>query len=89
MKFYRSIPICLVLIAGSIADGCFAQTAINPQESVADSSAPPVPAVALPSVAPVASVFPGKTREQVTRELEDFQHSGQAAQMLELYKGGS
>jgi hypothetical protein len=56
---------------------------------VADSSAPTVPAVALPSVAPVASVFPGKTREQVTRELEDFQHSGQAAQMLELYKGGS
>jgi hypothetical protein len=89
MKLYQSITVCLALIAGVTADGCLAQTAINQQESVTDGNAPQVSAVAVPAVTAAPPVSLGKTREQVMRELEDFQKSGQAAQLRELYQGGN
>jgi len=91
MRFYPSITICLALMAGVTANGCFAQSAVNPnnqEQSVADDSTP-VTATANPAVMPVAPASVGKTRAQVMRELEDFQNSDQAAQMRELYRGGS
>lgn len=89
MKLYQSITVCLALIAGVAADGCFAQTAINQQTSIAEGTAPQDPAVVVPAVTLAPAVSVGKTREQVIRELEDFQNSGKAAQMRELYQGGS
>ena len=86
MKLYQSMTLCLAFVAGVTADGCFAQSATNQQESVADST-PQIQAVAVPPVTPAAPDSAGKTREQVMRELEDFQKSGKAAQMLELYRG--
>jgi hypothetical protein len=89
MKLHQSIAVCLALMAGVAADGCFAQSATNQSESVAVGNAPQDPAVALPVVTPVPSMSLGRTREQVMRELEDFQNSDQAAQMRDLYRGGS
>jgi hypothetical protein len=89
MKLHQSIAVCLALMAGVAADGCFAQSATNQSESVAVGNAPQDPAVALPAVTPVPSMSLGRTREQVMRELEDFQNSDQAAQMRDLYRGGS
>lgn len=88
MKLHQSIAICLALMAGVTADGCFAQSATNQNESVAVGS-PQDPAVAAPAVTPAPPISVGKTRAQVIRELEDFQNSDQAAQMHELYRGGS
>jgi len=87
MKLYQSITLCLALVGGVTADGCFAQSATNQNESVADGNAPQVSAVAVPTAAPAPPVSLEKTRQQVIRELEDFQNSGQAAQMRELYRG--
>jgi hypothetical protein len=42
MKLYQSITVCLAMIAGVTADGCFAQTAINQQGVVTDGNAPQV-----------------------------------------------
>ena len=78
MKLYQSITVCLALMAGVTADGCFAQSATNPNESEAAGNAPQDPAVAVPTVTPAPPVSLRKTREQVMRELEDFQKSGQA-----------
>ena len=89
MKLHQSIAICLALMAGVTADGCFAQSATNQNESVAVGSSPQDPAVAAPAVTPAPSIPLGKTRAQVMRELEDFQNSDQAAQMRDLYRGGS
>jgi hypothetical protein len=89
MKLHQSIAVCLALMAGVAADGCFAQSATNQSESVAVGNAPQDPAVAPPAVTPVPSMSLGRTREQVMRELEDFQNSDQAAQMRDLYRGGS
>lgn len=88
MKLHQSIAVCLALMAGVTADGCFAQSETNQNDPVAVGSAPQDPAVAAPAVTPVPSVSLGKTRAQVMRELEDFQNSDQAAQMRELYRGG-
>src|SRR5882757_7067668 len=71
MKLHQSIAVCLALMAGVAADGCFAQSATNQSESVAVGNAPQDPAVALPAVTPVPSMSLGRTREQVMRELED------------------
>jgi hypothetical protein len=87
MKLYQSITVCLALTAGGTADGCFAQTATNPQESVAAGSTPQTPTIAVPSVTPAPAVSVGKTRAQVIRELEDFQNSGEAAKMRDIYQG--
>jgi hypothetical protein len=87
MKLHQSITVCLALMAGFAADGCFAQSAIDQKESVADGNAPQVAAVAIPTPAPAPAVSLEKTREQVMRELEDFQRSGQAAQLRQLYRG--
>jgi hypothetical protein len=81
--------VCLAMIAGVTADGCFAQTAINQQGVVTDGNAPQVSEVAVPAVTPAPSVPVGKTREQVMRELEDFQKNGGPALMLDIYRGGS
>jgi hypothetical protein len=88
MKLHQSIAVCLALMAGVTADGCFAQSATNQNESVAVGTAPQDPAVAVPAVTPAPPVSLGKTRAQVIRELEDFQNSDQAAQMRDLYRGG-
>jgi hypothetical protein len=87
MKFHQSIAVCLALMAGVTADGCFAQSSTNQNESVAVGTAPQDSAVAVPAVSPASPVALGRTREQVKRELEDFQNSDQAAQMRELYRG--
>jgi len=89
MKLHQSIAVCLALMAGVTADGCFAQSATNQNESVAVGNAPQDPAIAVPAVTPAPSMSLGKTREQVIRELEEFQNSDQAAQMRDLYRGGS
>jgi hypothetical protein len=87
MKLHQSITVCLALIAGVTADGSFAQSAINQQQSVADDNSQRATEVAVQTVTPTTPVSVGKTREQVMRELEDFQKSGQAARMRELYRG--
>jgi len=87
MKLHQSIAVCLALVAGITANGCFAQSATGQSESVAVGTAAQDPAVAVPAVTPVPSDSVGKTREQVIRELEDFQHSDQAAKMHALYRG--
>jgi hypothetical protein len=89
MKLHQSIAICLALTAGVAADGCFAQSATNQTESVAAGSASQDQAVAVSGVAPAPSASLGLTREQVERELAAFQHSDQAAQMRELYRGSN
>ena len=89
MKLHQSIAVCLTLTAGVAANGCFAQSATNQNESVAVGDAPQDPAIAVPAVTPAPSMSLGKTREQVIRELEEFQNSDQAAQMRDLYRGGS
>ncbi|APA89954.1 hypothetical protein BJG93_31485 (plasmid) [Paraburkholderia sprentiae WSM5005] len=87
MKVYQSVTVCLAVVAGMTADGCFAQSATNQQESVAAGSTQQAPAVAVPAATSATPVSPGKTREQVMRELEDFQKNGEAAKMVELYRG--
>lgn len=89
MKLHQSIAVSIALVAGVSANGCFAQSTTNQSESVAVGTAPQDPAVAVPAVTPTTSISLGKTREQVMRELEDFQNSDQAAQMRDLYRGGS
>jgi hypothetical protein len=89
MKLHRSIAVCLALMAGVTADGCFAQSATNQNEPVSVGAAQQDSAVAVPAVTPPPSNSLGKTRAQVIRELEDFQNSDQAAQMRDLYRGGS
>jgi hypothetical protein len=89
MKLYQSITVCLALLAGVTADGCLAQTAVTQQGVVTDGNAPQVSEVAVPAVTPAPSVPVGKTREQVMRELEDFQKNGGPALMLDIYRGGS
>ena len=89
MKLHQSIAVCLALMAGVTADGCFAQSVANPSESVAAGNAPPDPAAVVPAATPAPSMSLGKTRAQVMHELEDFQNSDQAAQMRDLYRGGS
>jgi hypothetical protein len=87
MKLHQSITVCLALMAGVTAGGCFAQSATNPNESVAAGNAPQDPAVAVPAVTPAPAVSVGKTRAQVMRELEDFQNSDEASHMHDLYRG--
>ena len=87
MKLHQSIAVCLALMAGVTADGCFAQSVANPSESVAAGIAPQDPAAAVPAVTPTPAIFLGRTREQVMHEQADFQSSDQAAQMRELYRG--
>jgi hypothetical protein len=87
MKLHHSIAVCLALMAGVTADGCFAQSITNQNDSVAVGNAPQDPAIAVPAITPAPSMSLGRAREQVTRELEDFQNSDQAAQMRELYRG--
>jgi hypothetical protein len=87
MKLHQSIAVCLALVAGVTADGCFAQSATNQNESVAVGNAPQDAEVAVAAVTPTRAISFGKTREQVMREQADFQNSDQAAQMRELYRG--
>ncbi|SAL33668.1 hypothetical protein AWB69_03039 [Caballeronia udeis] len=86
MKLHQSIAVCLAVMAGVTADGCFAQSTTNQNESVAVDNAPQDPAIAVPAVTQPAMSL-GRTREQVMREQADFQNSDQAAQMRELYRG--
>jgi hypothetical protein len=87
MKPHQSIAVCLALMAGVTANGCFAQSATYQNESVTVGSAPQDPAVAVPAVTPTPAISLGRTREQVMHEQADFQSSDQAAQMRELYRG--
>jgi hypothetical protein len=87
MKLHQSIAVCLALLAGVTANGCFAQSAAAQSESVAAGTAAQDPAAAVPAVTPLPADSVGKTRAQVIRELEDFQHSDQAEKMRELYRG--
>ena len=87
MKLHQSIAVCLALMTAVTAGECFAQSATGQSESVAVGTAPQDPAVASPAVTPVPSDSVGKTRAQVIRELEDFQNSGQAEQLRDLYRG--
>jgi hypothetical protein len=87
MKLHQSIAVCLALMAGVTANGCFAQSTTNQNDSVAVGNAPQDPAIAVPAITPAPSMSLGGAREQVTRELEDFQNSDQAARMRELYRG--
>ena len=87
MKFHQSIAVCLALLAGVTADGCFAQPAAGQSESVAAGSAMQDPAAEVPAVTPVPADPIGKTRAQVMRELEDFRHSDQAKKLHDLYRG--
>ena len=85
MKVYRLIIVCVSVVAGVTAEGCFAQSA-SPQDAAMTGNVQALSAVPVPhaDTGPVAS---GKTRAEVTSELADFQNSDQAAQMRELYRG--
>jgi hypothetical protein len=85
MKPHQTITVCLALVAGVAADGCFAQTAISQQSA----PAPQDPAVVATAATLAPPVSVGKTREQVMRELEEYQNSDRAAQMQALYRGGN
>jgi hypothetical protein len=87
MKLHQSIAVCLALMAGVTANGCFAQSATGQSESVAVGTATQDPAITAPAVTPVPADSVGKTRAQVMRELEDFQHSDQAEKLHDLYRG--
>jgi len=50
-------------------------------------NAPQDPAIAVPAITPAPAMSLGRTREQVTHELEDFQNSSQAVQIREIYRG--
>jgi hypothetical protein len=90
MKLHQSATfVCLALMTGTAASGCFAQAATNQQDSVAQGTAPQDSALAAPAVTPDTAVSAGKTRAQVMRELEDFQNSGEAMKLRDLYQGGS
>jgi hypothetical protein len=90
MKLYQSVTaVCLVLVTGTAACECFAQSATNQKNVVAEGTAPQDSTLAAPTVTPDPAVSAGKTREQVMRELEDFQNSAQAAKLRDLYQGGS
>ena len=89
MKLYQSVTVCLAVMTAIAADGCFAQSATNQKDSIVEGNAPQDSAVEAPTITPAPSVSLGKTREQVIRELEDFQNSGQAAKLRDLYQGGS
>ena len=68
MKFHQSLAVCLGLMAGVTADGCFAQSTTNQNESVAAGDAPQVSAVAVPTVTLAPPRFPWKnTRASDTR----------------------
>ena len=66
MKLHQSIAVCLALMAGVTADGCFAQSATNQNESVVVGDAPQDPAIAVPAITPAPAMSLGRTREQVT-----------------------
>jgi len=87
MKLHQSIAVCLALMAGVTADGCFAQSTTNQNESIAVDNASQDPAIAVPAVTSNPTISLGRTREQVMREQADFQTGDQAAQMRELYRG--
>src|SRR5471032_1306166 len=53
MKLHQSIAVCLALMAGVTADGCFAQSAASQGESVAVGTTPQDPAVTAPAITPV------------------------------------
>jgi hypothetical protein len=89
VKLHQSIAVCLTLMAGVTADGCFAQSATDQTQSVAAGTASQDQAGAVSAVAIVPSASSGLTREQVQRELADFQNSEQAAKMRELYRGSN
>ncbi|WP_250517183.1 hypothetical protein [Caballeronia sp. INDeC2] len=74
MKLNRSIAIGLVLAAGVTSGTCLAQSSNNQQETVTQSGGAQPAAVG------------EKTREQVMRELIEFQNSPQANQVQELYQ---
>jgi hypothetical protein len=84
----QSIAVSLALMAGVAADGCFAQSATDQTQSMAAGAASQDQGAAVSPIAQTPSASSGLTRQQVERELADFQNSAQAAQMRELYRGG-
>ncbi len=89
MKLHQSIAVGLALMAGVAADGCFAQSATDQTQSMAAGAASQDQGAAVSPIALTPSASSGLTREQVERELADFQNSAQAAQMRELYRGSN
>jgi hypothetical protein len=87
MKVYRLIIVCVSVVAGVTANGCFAQSTASQQDAVVNGDAQQLSAVALPNVDTTTPAVFGKTRAQVMREQSDFQNSDQAVQMRELYRG--
>jgi hypothetical protein len=85
MKRYQLIAVCLAMLAGGAATGCFAQSSTSGQEPAADGSAPKDPAVAVLTAAPAPAVSTGTSREQVAHEQEDFTKGAQLARMRKLY----
>ncbi|MDR5816311.1 MULTISPECIES: hypothetical protein [unclassified Caballeronia] len=76
MQCNRIIAAGIALVATVTAGSCLAQSATDqPAPSTATSMQSDTPA-------PL-------TREQVMREQADFQNSAQAAEMREIYRGGS
>ena len=48
MKLHQSIAVCLAMMAGVTADGCFAQSTTNQNVSIAVDNASQDPAIAVP-----------------------------------------
>jgi predicted RNA-binding protein with PIN domain len=86
VKLNRFIATSLVLAAGVTAGTCLAQSSNDQQETITESGAAHISAVAVPSAVQPTTVAE-KTREQVMRELVEFQNSLQAAQVREIYRG--
>jgi hypothetical protein len=76
-----------MLMAGVGAETCMAQSSDEQQETFTQSGGAQMTEVVVPSAAVPPPAPLDKTREQVMRELIEFQHSPQAAQMRELYRG--
>lgn len=87
MKLQKLLAVCLALLVGVTADGGFAQSTINQNESVADGRTQQGSGGVIPTVALAAPAVPGKTHEQVMHEQADFQNSDQAMRMSALYRG--
>lgn len=80
---------CLVVALSVSAEDSFAQSTSGQDPApMTESSAQPSTGMTSPSMSDTSAIQQ-KSRADVMRELRDFQASGGAARMVEIYKGGS
>jgi hypothetical protein len=91
MNFAHTLKFAVALAACFAVQTGFAQSTTEPDQatqSVAvNNGAMLAPSASSATLAPVLAEPAGKTRADVMRELQDFQKSGQAAVLRDLYRG--